>query len=201
METALFFATLFAILVFTSKDWKMIRRVAGSWGVWEVFGFFYDFPFWLWMQHRFGEFTGSVYASLIALVINFVILVWYQSNGTDWLGVNVLEQLKREGEEKADNLYNGKGLFLKVVLFIPAMVFKLVIWSLNKTELVTFFTLSIFTDSFLTTVFMRRGRFGKLDRRDMKIFLLSTLISCASWSVFVGVLAETFHFLFSVFGS
>ncbi len=188
MKTVLFFIFLFVILGFVSKDWKTIKRVLGSWGLIELSNFFYDFPFWAWMQSHFGVVLGSTYASLGALVMNLGLIIWYQSTGEDWLGVNLLEQLKKEGEDWMDRLCDQRGLFLKVALFIPvylpAKIFKLVVWSLNKTELTTFLVFTIFTDSFYTTIFMRHGRFGRLDKRDMGIFLLSTVISCVTWSMF-----------------
>ncbi len=43
--------------------------------------------------------------------------------------------------------------------------------------------LSIKFDPFIVTVYLRRGRFGGMSRRDWRIFLLSWLIGNAWWSV------------------
>lgn len=196
MKTVLFFLCLVLAVYSMSKDWKRLLLVLSGWGGLEAFNTLYDIPFWLWMQKTFGVVLGSTYASIGALVLNFGLLIYYQSKGVDWLGVNLLEELKKDGHEYADNFYNGRGLLLKVVFFIPTQAFKVAIWSLNKTEWTTFLCLSVFTDSFITTVFMRHGKFGSLSRRDMKVFLLSTLISCGAWSVFMATVLEIAHFLF-----
>lgn len=45
--------------------------------------------------------------------------------------------------------------------------------------------LSLRFDPFIVTVYLRRGRFGGMTRRDWRIFLLSWLIGNAWWSIVV----------------
>ncbi len=189
MKTILFLIFLFLIVALVSRDWKTIRRVMTGWGIVELFNFLYYFPFWIWMQYRFGILAGSIYTSIGATIINFGLVIWYEYMRKDWLGVNILEDIEKKGEQWSDKIsdYHDKGLFLKIIFFfpvyLPAKIFKFVIWSLKKTELTTFFIFSIFTDSFKTTVFMRHGVFSKINYRDAKIFVASAIISCTAWSI------------------
>ena len=201
MKTILFFVFLFVILRLVSRDWKAIRRVMFGWGITESIDFLYDFPFWLYLQHHYGITLGSIYASIGAIILNLAYVVWYQASDEDWLGVNLLEQMKKgEKEDWADKASAFKGLFLKTVFFIlfylKTKIFKLVVWSLNKTELTTFLIFSIFTDAFKTTIFMRHGKLGgKLNRRDTMIFVVSTGVGCTIWSFFNIILGETAHLI------
>jgi hypothetical protein len=38
-------------------------------------------------------------------------------------------------------------------------------------------------DSFLTTAYLRKGRFGPLEKRDLAIFAGSSVLSCAAWTL------------------
>ena len=201
MKTILSLGCLFVILCLVSKDWKTIKRVMAGWGIVEAIDLVYDFPVWLWLQNHFGIVVGSVYASIGAMLLNVIYLAWYQASKKDWLGVDLLEQIKKEGEEWSNKARNYKGSFLlKTILFflvyVPAKALKLVVWSLNKTTLITFLVFSTCTDSFKTTVFMRHGKLGgKLNWWDMVIFATSTAISCALWSSFNAILGVIAHFV------
>jgi len=208
MQTIIFFTVLFIVLSLVSKNWKTIAKVMSGWGIMESLNFFYDFPLWIWLQAHFGFVRGSIYASIGAFVVNIGLLIWYQRSGEDWLGVNIFEQIKEEGDEWARKVNSYQGWFLKVVLFfpvyLPSQIFRLVLWSLKKTELITFIVFSIGTDSFVTTVFLRHGKFGPLNLRDVKIFVASTILSCFTWSLFDGSLVTIskfgWHLYRSVFG-
>ena len=179
---------------------RTILKAMFGWGIVGTIDFLYDFPVWIWLQQHFGLVVGSAYASLGAMILNVIYLTWYQASGQDWLGVSILEEIKREGESWSDKMCDYKGsLFYRIALFVPvylpAKIFRLVVWSLNKTELLTFFVFSSFTDSFKTTVFMRHGRMGKLDWQDVKVFVSSTVVSCILWSAFNATLGEVAHLI------
>ena len=52
-------------------------------------------------------------------------------------------------------------------------------WLLHRSDPVACVLLSIKFDPFIVTVYLRRGRFGGMSRRDWRIFLLSWLIGNA----------------------
>ncbi len=172
-QTVWFSATIFLILCVISKNWKKIITMAAGWGIMEAIDFLYDFPFWIWLQFELGVLWGSVVASIGALIINMGFFLWYQKMGIDWFGVEAYEELKEKGKNS-----------------------KFISWALKYEGFFTFFVFSIFQDSFKTTVFMRKGRFGKIERKDMKIFIVSTIISCTAWSFLMSLVGEIIKKLF-----
>ena len=81
----------------------------------------------------------------------------------------------------------------KISLFLPAKILHFIIWLLHKNDIFAFVTLSTWQDSFITTIFLRHGKFTRLNRRDYMIFVFSTILSCMVWSAmaqFVIVLAK-----------
>jgi len=61
------------------------------------------------------------------------------------------------------------------------------IWLLNKNDIFAFVTLSVWQDSFITTIFLRHGKFDKLDKRDYIVFVSSTILSCLVWGILMQV--------------
>jgi len=61
--------------------------------------------------------------------------------------------------------------------------------NMQKSDPVIFLFLSIKFDPFITTAYLRKGRFSGMNKRDWKIFLSSVLISNAYWTLacFMGV--------------
>ena len=179
-----------AILFLLSKNWKRTLQIMSGWGLYEIVCWTYDNPFWLYVQNRFGVVNGSVLLTIGAFIINFSVLCWYQKKGVDWLGVGILEEIKERGHRWAEKIYNHHNWFVKIIAYLPAKSFQLIVWLLNKNDLLAFFFLSVMKDSFVTTAFLRHGRFGKLEKGDIAILVLSTLVSCAIWSAWMAVLLE-----------
>jgi hypothetical protein len=171
-----------ALAILFSRNWKRILQVASAWGLYNFSGWIYDYLFWGAMLVWFGNLWGSVWCSLGALVINFFLLRWYQKNEKDWLGVNILEEIKAKGHEWAERLCNHHRWYVKYSIYLFAKLFQGIIWCLNKNDVFAFLFLSIWKDSFITTAFLRHGKFGELNRRDYAIFLGSTILSTICWS-------------------
>jgi hypothetical protein len=146
-----------------SNNWRRTLQVIGNWGIYKGLGWFYDYPLWGFMVLWLGNLWGSLTCSIGAFVINFCLLVWYQKRKVDWLGVNILEEIKERGTQWK--------------------IFQLILWLLKKNDLTAFFVLSIMEDSFITTAFLRHGRFGKLVTKDYLILTASTLVSTVAWSL------------------
>lgn len=89
-----------------SRDWKRVLQVMTGWGFYEIACIIYDYPVWFFLVGWFGELNDSLIASAGALVQNFAILNWYQSKGSDWLGVNILEKIKERSNVWAGKLDN-----------------------------------------------------------------------------------------------
>ena len=152
-----------------------------SWGLYEAYNSSFEFLVWPIIQALLG-FIGIALLTLIALINNLIILLWYQKKKVDWFGVNVLEDLKTKGHLWVHKVDDSKNVVKKISLYIPAKILQLMIWTLNKNDIFAFVTLSVWQDSFITTIFLRHGKFDKLDRRDYIIFVSSTILGCLVWS-------------------
>ena len=83
----------------TTKFVKILKRVAfvgTGWSLYSAFSWTYDNLLWLAVIGYLGVLQGSIVLTIGAMVINFIFLVTYQKNESDWLGVNGFEDLKEQ---------------------------------------------------------------------------------------------------------
>ena len=197
--TVIIGVVILGIIVFlVSKNWKRSLQVMSGWGLYEAYNFAFDFVIWPLLQAFYG-FLGVIILIIVALINNFIILLWYQRKKVDWFGVNVFEDLKTKGHLWVHEIDNHKNLVKKISLYIPAKILQFMIWLLNKNDIFAFITLSVWQDSFITTIFLRHGRFDKLDKRDYIIFISSTILSCLGWAVFMQFVIYTIEFILKMF--
>ena len=175
------------IVFFVSKNIKKTAQVMTAWGLYEAYNFSFDFIVWPIIQDIYG-FKGIILLILLALINNFIILLWYQKKKSDWFGVNVFEDIKTKGHIWARKVGESENTIKKFSLYIPAKILQFFIWLLNKHDIFAFVTLSVWQDSFITTIFLRHGKFDKLDKRDYIIFLSSTILGCIGWSLLIQVI-------------
>ncbi|MGB8815735.1 MAG: hypothetical protein WCC74_00645 [Minisyncoccia bacterium] len=191
-------AILGAVIFLISKNIKRTFQVMSGWGLYEVYNFAFDFLVWPIIQAIFG-FLGIILLIIIALINNFLILLWYQKKKVDWFGVNEVEDLKIRGHLWVHAVHNHPNVIKKISLFIPAKILQLMLWLLNKNDVFAFVTLSVWQDSFITTIFLRHGKFDKLDKRDYIIFVSSTILSCLAWSVLMQFIIIIIKFVLNLF--
>jgi len=86
---------------------------------------------------------------------------FYDWSKRDWLGLEAVKSLRDPGD--------AKGLR------------KLLARALQSGDLPAFFTLSVYTDPFITTAYMRKSVFNGMTRRDWWIFLGSWIIGNGEW--------------------
>jgi hypothetical protein len=130
----------------------------------------YDYVLWPIVQGYHGM-TGAVAMSLGAVCTNFIVLHAYQHMGIDWLGTGVLQTLQSRAAAFAERLPAMPSRLLQTLLRLP------------RSRPLAFLALSGLTDSFLTTAYLRNGRFGPLEKRDLAIFAGSSVVSCAAWTL------------------
>ncbi|TAK57491.1 hypothetical protein EPO17_01810 [Patescibacteria group bacterium] len=145
--------------------------------------------------------------AIIAILICVGQLLWYEKTKRDWLGVDVVEKIKMDGVVwvgKLDAWLFGKtsneGFVNRIrflirligwsILFIPSRGFLVTLWALNKNDTCAFVALSITQDPFVTTVFLRHGRFDGLRKKDWVIFTASALLCNGYWILRSTVLVE-----------
>ncbi len=170
------------IIFLISKNWRRTVQVMSGWGILEAYNSIWEFIIWPIVQGLFG-FVGVLALIVVALINNFIILLWYQHKKVDWFGVNEVENIKAKGHLWVHEVSNHQNLIKRFSLYIPAKMLQFMIWLLNKNDVFAFVTLSLWQDSFITTIFLRHGRFDKLDRRDYIIFVTSTILGCLGWAV------------------
>lgn len=161
-------------------------KILGTWGLLVLTGFVFDDILYPLMIALFGAVVGGGGMALIAILICVVMLYYYDKNGSDLLGVNVVEDVKKNGLDwvnklntKAENSFFW--WFARIFLWIPSRVFLLVLWATKKNDMLAFIALNIFQDPFVATVFLRHGRFGGLTKRDWMIFFASAIFSNGYW--------------------
>ncbi len=185
---ALAITLIIFVLFLLSRNWRRVVQIVAGWGLYGALNWFYDNPFWLLIQNHFGVVVGSAMLTVGAFLINFCVLHWYQKKGVDWLGVGVLEEIKEKGHAWAEKLCNHSQWYVKIPAYIPAKFFQVLVWGLKKNDVLAFVFLSVTQDSFITTAFLRHGRFGKLSSWDYVIFSLSTIVSCVVHSVWMATI-------------
>jgi len=116
------------------------------------------YPFVIW---QLGPFVGGGIMALASLIICLLTLWFYDWSKRDWLGIEAIKGLREPGETKG--------------------LRKLFARALQAGDLPAFFALSIYTDPFITTAYMRRGAFTSMTRRDWSIFLGSLIIGNGEW--------------------
>ncbi len=109
-----------------------------------------------------------------------VSLVWL-ADKIVWLWTDTDKILKLRLRATA-MLTEGKKVFITVVFFIPAQLFRLSMWCLNVGgDVIAFFVLCVIEDPFIATAYLRHGRSDGLTKKDLAIFLASVLVSNGYW--------------------
>jgi hypothetical protein len=156
-----------------------------------VINWLFDNPLYLYVIYRLGPLNGGVVMTTLSLVISLALLLTYERMRVDWLGVNVLESVKERGDRWISRLYESPLLLrscksallsvLRAVSFIPSRLFLAVLWALKKGDGFAFFALSLYTDPFITTAFLRHGRFDGFRHRDWLLFAGSVVVGNGYW--------------------
>lgn len=169
--------------------WRFLSRlaqIAGAWGLLTIFNLLYDDVLYPLVIYKWGALVGGGAMAVTASAICLVMLWWYERSSHDWLGVNVVEDIKAKGEgwvSKLDTKAQESLVWslLRIVLYLPARLFLVVLWATKKNDVLAFFALNIFQDPFVTTIFLRHGRFDGLKKRDWMIFSASLVFSNGYW--------------------
>jgi len=194
-KTALLLTAALVIVLLVSRSIRKTVCVAAGYGIYTLLSELYDMVLWPIIQGAYGV-NGAIGMSLGAVAINFIVLSVYQRQKVDWLGVGVVDELVSRSTRTSERLL-AHPTWIGVFLVLPAHALQLFAWAL-KSPWLGFLVLSICTDSFITTAFMRQGRFGTLERRDMVIFVTSSLVNCGLWAVWNAGVIAVFQQLWSI---
>ncbi len=167
---------------------KYFAKLATGLSLYGVWSWILDNPLWIAVIGWLGLINGSILMTFVAIVNNFIFLVIYQKKENDWLGTNGLELMKEHGDKWARKVHEHRNFFIRTIFWVPALFFRLLVWAVRKNNALAFITLSIQTDSFITTAFLRGKVGGKLARKDYKVFIGSSALGCLYWSLRNGVI-------------
>jgi len=123
----------------------------------------FDYVLYPFVVYRAGIIAGSVVMTGLSALACLAILRYYDRTRKDWLGIETIRDLKD---------YSGSGRLGHALS-----------WTLRRSDPLAFVALSLTYDPFVTTVWLRRERFGGLTVRDRKIFWGSVLLCNAFWTV------------------
>lgn len=177
----------FIKLLYAKKE--RIGTIAIGHGFYALLSWLFDNPFYIFMLAIYGPLKGGLIMTVLSLVVSYGFLVFYNWSKIDWLGVNVVENIKKDGFEWTSRL-KSKSLVTKIIAFIPVQVFHIVVWSLRKGNIAAFFALCVFEDPFVATTYLRKGSFDKLNQRDLGIFFSGVVVSNGYWIIRNSVLIE-----------
>lgn len=154
----------------------------------NTFNFAFDWMFsnllYGYVIEKWGLKDGYFIMTALSFLTCLAFIKFYDWLKVDWLGIEVAKEVRNFGPIWIKNLNIESRIgcilwwpFSRIILFI--------LWAVNKGGLIAFFALSIFTDPFITTVYMRKdyGKYDGLSRRNWMIFFASTVVSNAYWSI------------------
>ena len=118
------------------------------------------YPYVIW---NYGLTKGGVLMAVLSLLICLLMLWFYDWSKRDWLGIEAVKQL-RDGEAK------------------PRWR-RLLAWALAKGDMAACVGLSLYSDPFITTAYLRRGAFQGMTWRDWRIFFASWFIANVWWAL------------------
>ncbi len=138
-----------------------------------TYGFDYVlYPLAIW---KLGPWVGGGLMAGASLVICLFLLWFYDWSGRDWLGIEAVKSLREA----------GGGPLRKILARV-----------LQWGDVPAFLALSIYTDPFITTAYMRKGAFNGMTRRDWSVFLASWLIGNGEWILVLSGGIALLRFLF-----
>lgn len=128
-----------------------------------VFNNVFDFLVYGAVIAHFGLMQGFVIMAPLSILLNLSLIKVYDLTGKDWLGAESV----KEGKEA---LGKNKPTWLKKLI--------------ASSDIVAFILISIY-DPFIAVIYLRKQEhaYKGLSKRDWKIFLASTFVANAAWSV------------------
>ncbi len=131
--------------------------------IWKTVDYAFDYilyPFVIW---KWGLVQGGIAMSALSLLFCLLSLRLYDHFARDCLGLELAKNLQ---------FYNGKSRWR---LWLAKL--------LRRSNAIAFIVISIKYDPFVTTVYLRKGAFNGMIRRDWYIFLSSWIVGNAAWTL------------------
>lgn len=146
-----------------------IRELVIGYSTNQVLIWAFDLVLYPFVIFRLGPLKGGAVMTFLSFFACVGMIKFYDWSKRDWLGIEAIKGLKGyDGEKKI-------GRFTS--------------WFLKRSEPAIFLFLAIRYDPFVTTAYLRHGRYNGMNRRDWTIFTSSSIVSNAYWTlaVYMGI--------------
>ncbi len=129
----------------------------------KLIDIFFNYFLYPYAIYSLGVLVGGFVMTFLSFIVCFLILKFYDWSKRDWLGIEAIKKLKKyDGDKK---------------------IGRLTAYVMKKGDPAVFLFLSVQYDPFITTVYLRRGQYNGMNRRDWMIFIGSLLFGNAYWTL------------------
>jgi hypothetical protein len=125
--------------------------------------FVFDYVLYPAVVYKFGILIGGAVMTLLSFLICLILLHFYDWAKRDWLGIEAIKNIKEYKGDKRIGQFTS--------------------WVMKKGDSIAFLFFSLRFDPFITTAYMRHGKYNGMSKRDWKIFTGSLLISNVYWTL------------------
>lgn len=171
------------VVTFFEAQKKRIATIAVGVTFNQIFDFLFNYPLYMFVIETSGLQRGYVIMTFISFLTCLLFVKFYDWLKKDWLGIEVTKEVRDLGPEYIRKI-RTKSIIGRILWWPFSRIILIILWALRKGGFVAFLALSVYTDPFITTVYMRKGHYeyNGMNRRDWIIFILSTVVSNAYWS-------------------
>lgn len=161
----------------------------------QVFDYLFNYPLYMFVIESAGLAKGYVIMAVISFFTCLAFVVFYDWLKIDWLGIEVAKEAKEYGPAFIKKI-NVESVIGRILWWPFSRIILFILWAINRGGVVAFAALSIYTDPFITTVYMRKGwgEYNGLTRRDWAVFFFSTAVSNAYWAIRTFAILEVAKF-------
>jgi hypothetical protein len=129
----------------------------------SLIGVLFDWFLYPAVIYWLGLVYGGVVMTLLSMLACLAMMKFYDWSKRDWLGIEAIKGIKD---------YEGKR---KLGYFTS--------WIMKKSDPAVFLFMTIKFDPFITTAYMRNGKFNGLSHRDWRIFIGSLILGNIYWTL------------------
>lgn len=143
----------------------------------------FDFTLYPAMIAWLGTVNGGLVMTAVSALMCYLYILFYDWAKKDWLGLELVKEM-RDGEVQEG----------RIARFVQSVA--------RKGNWLAFVALSLYTDPFVTTVYLRQDAdaYNGLSPRDWKIFWASVLLANLWWTTLMTFAVKGIQFILSVFG-
>lgn len=158
----------------------------------QVFDWLFNYPLYLFVIEKAGLTNGYLIMVLVSFLTCLLFIQFYDWLKIDWLGIEMAKEIGDFGPNWIRKI-SPKSKLGNIIWWPFSQIALIGLWAINRGGILAFIVMSIQTDPFMTTVYMRKGigQYNGLKKRDWFIFLSSTAVGNAYWAVITFAILES----------